>query len=84
MRRVLAVALLAFACHAQAQPTQPLTMRQIMADPDWIGPGVEDAWWRWDGRAIDFNLKRDGENIRHLNCQAARRGKPFVFVTGGQ
>ena len=64
MRRLLAVALLAFACHAQAQPVQPLTMRQIMADPDWIGPGVEDAWWRWDGRAIDFNLKREGENIR--------------------
>ena len=66
MRRLFAASLLALACAlpAQAQPAQPLTMRQIMADPDWIGPGVEDAWWRWDGRAIDFNLKRDGETIR--------------------
>ena len=64
MRRLLAASLLALACAAQAQPSEPLTMRQIMADPDWIGPGVEDAWWRWDGRAIDFNLKREGETIR--------------------
>ena len=64
LRPALAFALLALACHAQAQPSHPLTMRQIMADPDWIGPGVEGAWWRWDGRAIDFKLKRDGETIR--------------------
>ena len=44
MRRLLAASLLALACAAQAQPSEPLTMRQIMADPDWIGPGVEDAW----------------------------------------
>ena len=27
----------------------PITHSQEMADPDWIGPPVEDAWWRWDG-----------------------------------
>ncbi len=61
---LLALLLLAAAPVAQAQPAQPLTMRQVMADPDWIGPGVESAWWRWDGRSIDFNLKREGETIR--------------------
>ena len=64
MRRLLPIALLLAACGVQAQPSQPLTLRQIMADPDWIGPGVEDAWWRWDGRGIDYNLKREGEAIR--------------------
>lgn len=64
LRTSIAFAVLALAGTAHAQPAQPLTMQQIMADPDWIGPLVEDAWWRWDGRAIDFNLKRDGQNIR--------------------
>lgn len=64
-RRALATLFLSLlAGSALAQPAQPLTMRQIMADPDWIGPGVESAWWHWDGRSIDFNLKREGENIR--------------------
>ena len=64
-RRTLASLVLALlAGPAWAQPAQPLTMRQIMADPDWIGPGVESAWWHWDGRSIDFNLKREGEIIR--------------------
>ncbi len=61
---VLASVLLAYAGLARAQPAQPLTLRQIMADPDWIGAPVENAWWHWDGRAIEFNLKRAGENIR--------------------
>ncbi|MGY0505885.1 prolyl oligopeptidase family serine peptidase [Luteimonas sp. e5] len=64
MRRLLPFALAVLACAAQAQPAQPLTMDRIMADPDWIGPGVEAAWWRWDGQAIDFNLKRSDSDIR--------------------
>ncbi|RMH88116.1 S9 family peptidase [Lysobacter pythonis] len=64
MRRLLPFALFALACAAPAHASPPLTLKRIMADPDWIGPGVEDAWWRWDGAAIDFNLKRRGENIR--------------------
>ena len=35
-----------------------------MADPDWIGPPVEDAWWRWDGKAAQYTLKRKGATIR--------------------
>ena len=45
----LAAALLSMAGHAAAQPAEALTMDRIMADPDWIGPAVDQAWWSWDG-----------------------------------
>ena len=64
--------LLAGAAHAQsAQPETTaqvapgqLTLEQIMADPDWIGPAVEDLWWRWDGKAAQYTAKRRGATIR--------------------
>ncbi|GAB2627280.1 S9 family peptidase [Novilysobacter erysipheiresistens] len=58
---------------ATPEPTQPvaataasaeLTLAQVMADPDWIGPPVEQAWWAWDGASVQYNLKREGETIR--------------------
>ena len=58
---------LAFALLIAALPVQaaePLTLAQTMADPDWIGPPVEDAWWRWDGKAAQYTLKRKGATIR--------------------
>ncbi len=61
---------LAFAGAAAAQPAQPLTLAQVMADPDWIGPGIEGAWWSWDGRQAYYTLKRDGGNIRDTWTQA--------------
>ena len=62
--RPLPVLLLIASIPAWAQPTAPLTLEQVMADPDWIGPPVEDAWWRWDGRAVEYQLKREGTGIR--------------------
>ena len=47
-----------------AAPARAITIEQAMADPDWIGPPVEDAWWRWDGRAVEYQLKREGTGIR--------------------
>jgi dipeptidyl aminopeptidase/acylaminoacyl peptidase len=47
-----------------AAAAEPITLAQAMADPDWIGPAVDDAWWRWDGQAAQYLLKRDGDNIR--------------------
>ncbi len=41
-----------------------------MADPDWIGPPVEDAWWAWDGRRVQYTLKRDGASIRDTYQQS--------------
>ncbi|GAB3338073.1 S9 family peptidase [Marilutibacter aestuarii] len=45
-------------------PDEPLTLTQAMADPDWIGPPVEDAWWRWDGQQVQYRLKREGSRVR--------------------
>ncbi len=45
-------------------PTAPLTIEQAMANPDWIGPPVERAWWSWDGREAQLQLKREGASIR--------------------
>lgn len=42
----------------------PLTLDQAMADPDWIGPPVERAWWSWDGREALLQLKREGSPVR--------------------
>ena len=58
---VLTVLLLApFTTHAQT----PLTLDQAMADPDWIGPPVEQAWWAWDGSRVNYVLKRAGSVVR--------------------
>jgi dipeptidyl aminopeptidase/acylaminoacyl peptidase len=50
----------------QATPpaTASLTLAQVMADPDWIGPPVENAWWSWDGTQVQYQLKRAGATIR--------------------
>ena len=46
----LAFALLATLVTAPvATAAEPITLTQAMADPDWIGPPVDSAWWRWDG-----------------------------------
>ena len=47
-----------------AAAAEPITLTQAMADPDWIGPPVEAAWWRWDSQAAQYLLKRDGGSIR--------------------
>jgi dipeptidyl aminopeptidase/acylaminoacyl peptidase len=62
-----ALFLLSLPATAQSPVTavaQPLTLAQVMADPDWIGPPVEDAWWAWDSRHAQFELKREGASIR--------------------
>lgn len=82
MHRLLpTTAVLIFACtlasvaNAQTAPASttdtqtPLTLEQIMADPDWIGPPVEDAWWAWDGKHVQYQLKRSGTTIRDTFAQ---------------
>ncbi len=61
--RSITLALAAFLA-LPATASTPLTLEKIMADPDWIGPGVEAAQWHWDGRAIDFRQKRVGSDVR--------------------
>jgi dipeptidyl aminopeptidase/acylaminoacyl peptidase len=45
----------------------PLELRQIMADPEWIGSPVEAAWWQLDGTAINYRIKRDGSSVRDIH-----------------
>ena len=75
MTRLLPLSLCLFAAAVSAQPAQPLTLEQVMADPDWIGPPVEAAWWAWDGKRIYYPLKRDGSQLRDLYVQDAAGGE---------
>ncbi|MEJ7747192.1 MAG: S9 family peptidase, partial [Luteimonas sp.] len=74
--RLLSIAalLLVSIATANAQPATPLTLGQIMADPEWIGPPVEDAWWSWDGQHAQYTLKRDGGSIRDTFQQSIDGG----------
>ena len=61
---------LLFASPARAQQAPVLTIEQVMADPDWIGPPVEQAWWAWDSQQVHYNLKREGSPVRDTYTQA--------------
>jgi dipeptidyl aminopeptidase/acylaminoacyl peptidase len=51
-----------------ASATSPeLTLEKIMADPDWIGPPVKDAFWSVDGRAVYYSLKRSGTPLSDMH-----------------
>src|SRR6202035_5402816 len=53
---------------APATAVEPgLSLEKIMADPDWIGPAVRDAYWSADGRAVYYSLKRSGSPIIDLH-----------------
>ena len=38
-----------------------------MADPDWIGAAVRDAYWSADGRKVYYSVKRSGSPIVDLH-----------------
>jgi len=67
---LLATSLLSAPVFAQA----PLSLDQVMADPDWIGPPVEQAWWSWDGKQVQYLLKREGAAIRDTYRQPVDGG----------
>ncbi len=77
---LLALPFLFLVHDASAQDAAPLTIEQVMADPDWIGPPVENAWWAWDGRQVQYQLKREGSAIRDTYRQAL---KPAPAEAGG-
>jgi dipeptidyl aminopeptidase/acylaminoacyl peptidase len=41
-----------------------ITLEQAMANPDWIGPPVENPYWSADGRSLYYDLKRNGSPVR--------------------
>lgn len=40
-----------------------LTLKQIMADPDWIGQPVAEAWWQLDGQAVAYTMERPNSDL---------------------
>ncbi|OQP79589.1 peptidase S9 [Xanthomonas phaseoli pv. syngonii LMG 9055] len=71
---MLPLTLLLLATTAHAQSAAPLTIEQAMADPDWIGPSVDQAWWQWDGKQVQYLLKRDGSPVRDTYRQSIGGG----------
>jgi dipeptidyl aminopeptidase/acylaminoacyl peptidase len=65
-RTLLASVLIVGAAGPAAQAAEPLTLDTVMADPDWIGNAVEQAWWSWDGRSALYQRKREGATVRDL------------------
>jgi dipeptidyl aminopeptidase/acylaminoacyl peptidase len=64
---------------APATPVSPsLSLEKIMADPDWIGPPVRDAYWSADAKAAYYSLKRIGSPIVDLHRVDAATGKDQV------
>ncbi|PPU75458.1 S9 family peptidase [Xanthomonas cucurbitae] len=61
---MLPLTLLLLTAAAHAQSAAPLTIERVMADPDWIGPSVDQAWWQWDGKQVQYLLKRDDSPVR--------------------
>jgi dipeptidyl aminopeptidase/acylaminoacyl peptidase len=56
------------AVSAPARAAEPgLSLEKIMADPDWIGPAVRNAYWSADGRTVYYSLKRSRSPIIDLH-----------------
>jgi len=65
---------------AAGAPAQaPLSLEKIMADPDWIGPPVRDAYWSADGRSVYYSLKRTGSPIVDLHRVDPSTGKDQIL-----
>jgi dipeptidyl aminopeptidase/acylaminoacyl peptidase len=52
---------------AAPAPVQDITLEKIMADPDWIGAAVRDAYWSADGRVVYYSVKRSGSPVVDLH-----------------
>ena len=68
----------AFSSAAGAPAQADLSLEQIMADPDWIGPPVRDSYWSADGRDVYYSLKRIGSPIVDLHRIDLAAGKDQV------
>ncbi len=51
---------------AAAASPQGVTLEKIMSHPDWIGTPPEDPYWADDGRAVYFERKRTGSEVKDL------------------
>ena len=61
---------------ADRHPDDGVTLKQIMADPDWIGRSPEDPIWSDDSTTIFYQRKRKGSSVRDWFQISAEKGKP--------
>jgi dipeptidyl aminopeptidase/acylaminoacyl peptidase len=80
---------LALLTAAAAAEQAPLTLEQIMADPDWIAGqivmpdhGGVAPYFGTDGRSVYYELKRSGSAIHDLRRVDLRDGKDTVIDAG--
>jgi len=64
MKQVLLAAGVLLAGSALAQTPN---LKQIMADPQWIGPPVEEAWWQLDGEAVYYRIEREDSELYDIH-----------------
>ena len=57
-----------------------LELEQIMADPDWIGAPVQDAYWGADGRSVYYSIKRAGSPLVDLHRVDLKDGKDLAVA----
>ncbi len=79
MRHLLLSVSTALLCFATAPAHAALTLETIMADPDWIGPPVEQPYWSVNGTAVYYQLKRSGSAIRDLHRLQLTNGDDQVI-----
>lgn len=53
-----------------------VSLKVIMADPEWLGRQAEEAWWSWDGESVYYRRQREGEEIRDTWRVPAGGGEP--------
>ncbi len=54
------------AANAQTAGSTQLTLKQIMADQDWVARSPESAYWMVDGSGVLYTQKRAGSDLRDL------------------
>jgi dipeptidyl aminopeptidase/acylaminoacyl peptidase len=77
MHRTWIACLTALLCLAAA-PVRAITIEQAMADPDWIGSPVEQAYWSLDGGSVYYRVKQMGSPVRDLHRVELASGRDSV------
>ncbi len=53
---------------AQSSDASTLSLEQVMAEPEWIGHPVEQAWWSVDGQQVYYRIQQSGGALRELHA----------------
>lgn len=64
-----------FSTSQSSLPVSGLTLKKIMADPDWIGRRPESPFWSLNGSTVLFSQKRQFTVVRDLFSYSISTGK---------